>query len=651
MHWGFNISNIDKSVRPADDFYQYANGNWLKKNPIPPDESQWGSFNLLRKKSVEALRGILKETIKKKAPIGSNLQKVRDFYLSGMNTKKLSKDGAKPLSKFFKMIDQASNKGDIVSLAAHFRRIGVQALWSISADQDMKDRKITALYLEQGGLGLPDRDYYLKTDKKSKEIRKKYIAYVKKMHGLTCRGRTSAGKAVNAIMRIETRMAKASMTRVERRDYEKQYNKMPVSKLARLAPSIGWKKYFKSVGAVNPRYLIVMQPLYMKETDKMLGTISLLDWKHYLKWKVSDTFANYLSDDLANLNFWFHGKVLSGITKIKPRWKRVTAEIDSDLGEALGRLYVKKYFREGAERRINKLVDNLIAAYEKRIKSLDWMGNSTKKKALEKLKASSRKLGYPDKWRDYKNLKISRDSYLENHINAYIFEFLREMKKIGKRPDKKEWHMTPPTVNTYNNFLFNEIVFPAGIMQPPFFDPKADDAVNYGAIGSVIGHELTHGFDDQGSKFNKNGEMKNWWNKKDRKMFEKKAKGLASQFNRYEVLPGVFINGKLTLGENIADLGGLVIAYYAYKKTLTSKKRKIIAGFTPEQRFFLGAAQAEQGHARKKEEKRLINIDQHSPSKPRVNIPFSNINEFYGAFSVKRGDGMFMPEKDRVAIW
>ncbi|MDP3934904.1 MAG: M13 family metallopeptidase [Candidatus Giovannonibacteria bacterium] len=651
MHWGFDISNIDKSVRPADDFYQYANGNWLRKNPIPPDESRWGSFNLLRKKSVEALRAILKETVKQKALTGSDLQKVRDFYLSGMNTKKLSKYGAEPLSKFFKMIDQASNRGDIVSLAAYFHRIGVPVLWSVSADQDMKDRKITALYLEQGGLGLPDRDYYLKTDKKSKEIRKQYIAYIKKMHALTHREKTGAKKAVNAIMRIETRLAKASMTRVERRDYEKQYNKMPVSKLARMAPSIGWKKYFKSVGVANPRYLIVMQPLYIKEADEMLKTISLLDWKHYLKWKVSDAFANYLSDGPANLSFWFYGKVLSGITKMKPRWRRVAEEIDSGLGEALGQLYVKKYFREGAKRRINELVDNLIAAYEKRIMSLDWMGDSTKKKALEKLKAFSRKLGYPDKWRNYGNLKISRDSYLENHINAYKFEFLREMKKIGKRPDKKEWHMTPPTVNAYNNFLFNEIVFPAGIMQPPFFDPKADDAVNYGAIGSVIGHELTHGFDDQGSKFNKNGEMKNWWNKKDQKMFEKKAKGLVKQFNKYEALPWVFINGKLTLGENIADLGGLVIAYWAYQKALAGQKKKIIGGFTPEQRFFLGAAQAEQGHAKAKETRRLINIDPHSPSKSRVNIPLSNMDEFYGAFDAKKGDRMFIPKKDRVAIW
>jgi len=650
-NWGFDIKNLDRSARPQDDFFRYANGGWLKKNPIPHDESNWGSFYLLRKASDEALRNILEDSKRKKAAHGSNLRKVRDYYLSAMNEKKLNKEGAGPLHKFFDIIDNIKNSDDIVALSAYFRRIGVSSLWRIDANQDMKDRSIVVLYLEQGGLGLPDRDYYLKTDKKSEEIRQKYTTHIKKMHKLIFGQNFNPKKTASAIMNIETRFAKASMTMVERRDYEKQYNKMRLAGLRRLAPNIDWIKYFSAVGAHAKGRLIVMQPLFIKTAEKMLSNIPLEDWKYYFKWKVMSAFAGYLSDKLADERFNFFGKVLSGQKKMKPRWRRAANEIDSALGEALGELYVAEHFPKEAKKSINKLVDNLISSYRERLKALDWMGNTTKKKALEKLSAFIRKLGYPDKWRNYGKLNVSPDSYLENHIASYAFEFVRSMKKIGKRPDKKEWGMTPPTVNAYYNPLFTEIVFPAGIMQPPFFDPNTDDAVNYGAIGAVIGHELTHGFDDKGSTFDKNGEMKNWWAKSDRKLFLKKAKGLIDQYGKFEALHGVFVNGKLTIGENIADLGGLIIAYHAYQKAVRGKERKIIGGFTQEQRFFLGAAYAECGQAREAALRQQINTDPHSPSEARVNLPLANMTEFYEAFGVKEGDKMWRPEKDRVAIW
>src|SRR3989344_224046 len=610
-NWGFDIVHFDKSVRPQDDFFQFANGGWLKKNPIPPDESRWGSFSELAKKSRESLYEILLGIAKKKTVHGSNLQKLRDYYLSGMNVKKLAKESAKPLFPFFVMIDQAQTKDEIIRLSASLRKIDVRPLWAIGVDQDMKDKNIMRLYFEQGGIGLPDRDYYLKTDKKSVTIRKAYLKYMENMLRIVL-GKKAQIKNISAsVMSMETRMASASMTQVERRDYEKQYNKMPLSGLARLAPQVKWQEYFKEIGANPKEQCIVAQPLFIKEAGKMLEEISIEEWRSYLKWKVINYSAIYLSEAIAGESFSFYGKILSGVKKIKPRWQRVINEVDSALGEVLGELYVEKHFNRQAKQEINALVDNLISTYRERIKALDWMSPATKKKALDKLHAFSRKLGYPDKWKSYKKLEIGTDAYLENHMSAHRFEFSKEIKKIGRRQDKKEWHMTPPTVNAYNNFLSNEIVFPAGIMQPPFFDPDADDAVNYGAIGAVIGHELTHGFDDKGSTFDKNGEMKNWWKKSDRKLFLKKAQGLIDQYGKFEALPGVFVNGKLTIGENIADLGGLVIAFHAYQKAVRGKERKIIGGFTPEQRFFLGAAAAECGQAREAALRQQINTDPH----------------------------------------
>ena len=647
--WGFDMKNLDRSARPQDDFFQFANGGWLKKNPIPHDESRWNTFSVLRKKNTLAIRSILESAKKQKPRTGSNLQKIRDYYISGMNVARRNQEGIKSLRPYLETVETIKTKGGVVRLAGMLQLNGIGSLWRSGTDQDMKNKNVVRLYLEQGGLGLPDRDYYLKTDKRSGEIRKKYLAYIEKLHKLVFK-KYEKGFA-NKVMKIETGLAKASMTRVELRDLEKQYNKTTFNGLLKKYPAIDWNAYFSEIHAKKNGTIIVSQPLFLKKTDKMLRDISLDDWKCYFRWKITNAYPQYLGESTDKAHFDCYGKALAGIKKMKPQWERTAIEVDSMIGEALGAEYVKKYFPETAKKEINILVNNLVAVYRERIKALDWMSAETKKKAVAKLNAIKRKLGYPDKWKNYRKLKISSDSYILNQINSYKFEFARDIKKIGKKPDKKEWGMTPPTVNAYNNYLFNEIVFPAGIMQPPFFHPDADDAVNYGGIGAVIGHELTHGFDDKGSTFDKNGEMKNWWHKADRKLFMKKAQGLVEQYDKFEALHGIYVNGKLTLGENIADLGGLVLAYYAYRKATHGEKKTIIDGFTPEQRFFLGAAQAECGIAREASLKLQIATDPHSPSKARVNLAFCNMAKFYEAFGVKKGDKMWRPEKDRVVIW
>ncbi|MFA6494633.1 MAG: M13 family metallopeptidase, partial [Candidatus Paceibacterota bacterium] len=516
-------------------------------------------------------------------------------------------------------------------------------------DEWHNDKNI--IYLAQSGLSLPDRDYYLKDDEDSKRVRVEYRKHVIAMFRLLQKNPKECAIILEAIMRIETELAKASMTRVELRDIEKQYNRRTLAKLAKEAPGIDWQKYFRLVGISNTGELIVNQPMFMKRAGELITEVSLDEWKAYFTWHVVSGSANFLGKLFVNEHFKFYSTVLSGVKKQRPEWEKTVAFIDGTVGEALGKLYVKKHFDHESKKKINELVDNLFAAYREHIEAVDWMSPRTKKLALKKLAAFKRKLGYPDKWKGYKGLTVRPDSYIENYWRVHEFEWKRELRKLKKKPDLMEWHMTPPTVNAYFNPVMNEIVFPAGVMQPPFFDAEADDAVNYGAIGSVIGHEITHGFDDQGRQFDGTGNFKNWWTDEDKKKFEEKAKVIEEQFNGYTAIDNMKVNGALTLGENIADLGGLTIAFTAFKKSQEGKDRKILDGFTPEQRFFLGYAMTEREQIRPELLKKIIVTDPHSPSIFRVNGPLSNMPEFIEAWGVKKGDKLYRKPEDRAKIW
>lgn len=651
-NWGFDLHNLDTSVRPTDDFFHYASGGWIKRNAIPATEARWGSFDALRQDNRKKLKTITEEVAKNNgAPSGSDEQMVRDMYLSGMKEAKREKDGAKPLEEIFKKIERIKNVDEIVPLAAFLHRIGFHPLWSVCVDQDERKNDANILYLGQSGLSLPDRDYYLKDDADSKRIREAYQKYAAKMFRLFGENTAGANEAVRNVMKIETELAKASMTRVERRDIEKQYNKRALLKFAKEAPGADWGKYLKLVGAGSPKEIIVSQPIFMKRAGELFGEILLAEWKTYFRWHVLNGSAGFLSKKFVRESFKFYGTTLAGIKKERPLWERVVGFVDGTLGEALGKLYVERHFDDEAKKKINELVDNLFAAYRERIQNLDWMTSKTKKLALKKLDGMTRKLGYPDKWKGYKGLKITADSYIENYRRTHEFEWKRMMQKLKKKPNWKEWHMTPPTVNAYFNPCMNEIVFPAGIMQPPFFDPKADDAINYGAIGSVIGHEITHGFDDQGRQFDATGNFKNWWTDEDKKRFEEKAKVTEEEYDNYVAIDDMKVNGKLTLGENIADLGGLSLAFAAFKRSQKGKEPEILDGFTPEQRFFLGYAVTERDHVRPELLKKQIVTDPHSPSIFRVNGPLSNMPEFAEAFGAKNGDKLYRAPDKRAKIW
>jgi putative endopeptidase len=651
-NWGFDVRDMDTTVRPTDDFFHYASGGWIKRNPIPDKEAVWGSFSVLRTNNRKKLKAIVDEVLKnRKAPAGSDEQMVRDLYISGMDEAKRERDGIKPLLPQFKKITELKNAEEIVPLVAHLHRAGFGGLFGFYIEQDERHNDKNIIYLAQSGLSLPDRDYYLKDDEDSKRVREVYVKYISAMFRLLGKSGNEAKNAIDAILKIETELAKASMTRLELRDIEKQYNKRTVQKLAKEAPGLNWEKYFRLVGIPNPGNIIVAQPMFMKRMGELLREISADEWRAYFIWHVLNGSSGFLNKKFVTEHFKFYSATLAGIKKQRPLSERVVNFIDGTIGESLGKLYVERHFNHEAKKKINALVDNLFASYREHIEKVDWMMPRTKKMALKKLSAFKRKLGYPDRWKGYKGLVIKPDSYIENFERVHEFEWKRELRKLKKKPDLKEWHMTPPTVNAYFNTVMNEIVFPAGVMQSPFFDADADDAVNYGAIGSVIGHEITHGFDDQGRQFDDTGNFKNWWTDEDKKKFEKKAKVIENQFNGYTAIGDMKVNGALTLGENIADLGGLAIAFSAFKKSQEGKKREILDGFTPEQRFFLGYAVTEREQIRPELLKKIIVTDPHSPSIFRVNGPLSNMPEFYEAWGVKKGDKLYREPKDRAKIW
>lgn len=648
--WGFDTKDIDKKVRPQDDFFHYASGEWMRKNPIPKAEARWGSFTELRHTTDKQLRVLLKKVVEKKSAVkGSPEQMIRDLYASGMDLKRRNELGVIPLSPLMKCIDGIKTPQDIVSTVAHLERVGSGGIWSTSIDQDMKDSEKYILYLGQGGLGMPDRDYYLKNDEESLRVRTAYEKHLVHLLELAGRKATAKEEAV-LVLKIETAIAKVSMTKEDLRDVDKTYHKKSLAQLGKLVRTVDWKEYFKILGT-EPKNVIVMQPKFFEAAEKMLKTYPIDAWQTYLRTHVIGDFASFLTSEFEKENFAFYATVLTGTKDMKPLWRRILRVVNSGLNEVFGELYVKEYFPAGAKHKVALVVADLFRAYEARIKNLDWMSPATKKKAIVKLRQMNRKLGYPDKWKSYKGLTIKADDYVGNVLRVGEFEHKRAMHRLNKLVDHKEWFMSPQTVNAYCSFGLNDIVFPAAILQHPFFDIKADDAFNYGAIGSVIGHEITHGFDDQGCKFDGKGNRKTWWTKSDGERFTAKSKKLVKEFNGYEVESGLHVNGQLTLGENIADLGGLSIAFDAYQLRLKETGRKDIDGFTPEQRFFLGYACTEREQERPEFRKTQVLTDPHSPSLFRVNGPLSNLPEFYEAFGVQKGDKLYRALKDRAKIW
>jgi putative endopeptidase len=647
--WGFSLSNLDATCKPCDDFYEFAMGGWMKANPIPAEYATWGTFAELRDQNLTAMRTILEASAKANAAAGSDEQKIGDYYASCMDTTAIEAAGMKPIASELAAIDAVNDRKSLEATIAKLQREGASVVFRFSSGQDIKDSTRVIAMASQGGLGMPDRDYYFREDEKSRQLRADYQQHVGKMFELAGDPREQAAAEAKTVMTIETALAKASRTRVELRDPEKNYNLMTLAEVKTLTPDWSWESYLHAVAAPPVEQINVRQPEFFKEMNQELGSVAIPDWKIYLRWHVIHTTAPGLPEAFVQENFAFYDQKLSGTKEILPRWKRCVQSTDRSLGEALGQVYVEKYFPPAAKARAREMVNNLLAALRADIPTLSWMDAETKKEALAKLEAFNVKIGYPDKWRDYAKLAIDRGSYAGNVRRSVEFETARQIAKIGKPVDRTEWGMTPPTVNAYYNQSMNEIVFPAGILQPPFYNPNADDAVNYGGIGAVIGHEISHGFDDQGSKFDGKGDLHEWWTADDRTNFTKRGDCVVNQFNGYETEPGLHQNGKLVLGESIGDLGGLAIAYAAYEKSIAGKRPKEIDGFTPEQRFFLGWAQVWGTNQRVEAARLQTNTDPHPLARFRGNGPISNMEAFAKAFGCKKGDAMV--RENACKIW
>jgi putative endopeptidase len=647
--WGFSTANLDQTCKPCDDFYQFAMGGWMKSNPIPPEYSSWGTFTQLADKNQQNLRQILEAAVNAKAAPGSNEQKIGDFYASCMDSQAIDAAGTGSLDPELAQIAAIKNIADLQAVAERLHRRGVGVLFRFNSNQDAKDSSRVIGSAFQGGLGLPEREYYLKEDDKSKQLRDAYTKHAAKMLELLGdRADQSAAEAAT-ILKIETVLASASMKNTDLRDPDKTYHKMTLADLKTLTPNFSWEAYFKAAGHPELKEINVGQPDFFNALDAQLTATSLDDWKTYLRWHLVDAAAPGLADRFVDEDFDFRGKTLTGAKEIQPRWKRCVQATDRVLGEALGQVYVQKYFPPAAKARALEMVHNLIAALRDDLETLPWMGPETRAQATAKLGAFALKIGYTDKWRDYSGLKIDRKSYAENQLRGAEFDFARRLNKIGKPVDRTEWGMTPPTVNAYNNSSMNEIVFPAGIMQPPFYDPDADDAVNYGGMGAVIGHEITHGFDDHGSKFDAKGNLKDWWSPDDLKNFKARAACVSDQFDAYVVDGDLHENGKLVLGESIADLGGLTIAYAAYEKSLAGKPRPADKdGFSPEQRFFLGWTQVWGANERIEYARLMANTNPHPLPRFRGNGPLSNMAEFQKAFGCKKGEPMVREQACKI---
>jgi putative endopeptidase len=642
-----DVSSMDTTVDPCVDFFQYSCGGWIKSNPIPPDQSSWDTYSKMQDENRGRLRGILETASSAGANRTPAEQKIGDYYASCTDEKAIDARGTEPLKPELDRIAKLSSKSEIAGLAAAMVHAGI--LFRFGSTQDFADARQEIAEADQGGLGLPDRDYYLKDDAKSVELRKAYIAHVGKMFELLGDSPDAAAKEVETVMRIETALAKGSMTRVDRREPKNLDHKMTATELEKIAPGFQWQAYFTSVGLPSLPSLNVASPGFFKAMNEELEKENLADWKSYLRWHLVHADAQFLSTPLVNENFNFFGTTLQGRKELQPRWKRCTEYVDDDLGEALGQVYVEKYFSPEAKQQALKMVKEIQAAMSQDINSLSWMSATTKEQAQAKLRGMANKIGYPDKWRDYSKLEVIRGDELGNVVRARHFEFNRQLNKIGKPVDHGEWGMTPPTVNAYYDPQMNDINFPAGVLQPPAFDPTSDAAPNYGDTGGTIGHELTHGFDDEGRQFDAQGNLRDWWTEGDGKEFVKRASCVSDQYSGYTVVDDIKINGKLTLGEDVADLGGLLLAYVAWQEDTKGQTLESLDGLTPPQRFFIGYGQSWCGETRDETKRLRATTDPHSPEKFRTNGVVSNMPQFQEAFHCKADAPMV--NKTRCSVW
>ncbi|QCR21490.1 M13 family metallopeptidase [Pontibacter sp. SGAir0037] len=646
---GINKENMDTSIDPGDNFTAYVNGTWLKNTTIPADKSSYSVWHILNDKAQEDVKAIIEASASGNFAQGSNEQKIGDLYASYMNMQVRDSIGTAPLAAEFKKIDAIASYTDLASYFAYANKSANSVPFSVGVTEDFKNPKQYMLYTWQSGLGLPDREYYFQEDAKSKEIRTKYVQHIENM--LQLAGIENGKEKASKIMALETQLASKHMKKEETRNMVGLYNKYATKDLKTLMPDFEWSTLLKNVGAQNQDSIVITQVAYIKDLNNIIKSTPLDTWKTYLKWSVLTGSATALTSELDKENFEFYSKTLYGTQEQQPQWRRAVDVVNNNLGEMVGKVYVEKHFSPEAKERMLDLVNNLLKAYESSIKELDWMSEDTKKQALDKLSKFTPKIGYPDKWRDYSDLKIVKNDLYGNMVRSAEFEYNRMMNKLGKPVDRDEWGMTPQTVNAYYNPPLNEIVFPAAILQPPFFDMNAEDAVNYGAIGAVIGHEIGHGFDDQGSTFDGNGVMRNWWTDQDLEEFKKRTGALVAQYNEFKVFPDLNVNGEFTLGENIGDLGGLSIALKAYKNSLQGKEAPVLDGFTGAQRVFIGWGQAWLHKARPEALRNQVSTDPHSPAKFRVNGVVRNIPEFYTAFDVQPTDSLYLAPEKRVKIW
>jgi putative endopeptidase len=643
------IDGIDTTKKPGDDFFTYANGIWYDTAQIPASQTGVGSYSFLNFPQRIRLQGILDSVSRANNAPGSIEQKVGDFYASGMDTAAINKRGYEPIKPLLTRIDGVADLSSLLKLIIEEQKVGDGSIIGFYVGPDDKHSTVNIAQFYQTGIGLPEREYYFKTDSSTIKIQKAYKTYLSKLFQLTGTDAATAEKNANTVYDIEKQLAASHRTNVELRDVKANYNKLPVAALVKRHPNIGWTTLLNELG-VKADSVNVGQPAYYDKLNAMLKSVPLNDWKTYVKANALTSYSNFLSQPFVDASFEYT-KALTGQAVKKTRAEEMTQAVDRSLGHALAQLYVKKYFPEEAKKRMAVLVDNLEKAFEARVDRLDWMSDSTKAKAKEKLYAFTEKIGYPDKWRDYSNVEVKRDSYFENRLSANKNDYAYMLAKVGQPVDRSEWYTTPPTVTAYNNPPLNEIVFPAGILQSPYFDLYADDALNYGGIGMVIGHEITHSFDDQGAQYDKVGNVTNWWTKSDYEKFKAKTQQVIDQYNQFTVLDSVHVKGALTVGENTADIAGVAIAYDAFKLTEQGKDTTKIDGFTPDQRFFISIARIWRVKTRDEFLRMYVNTNPHSPAKWRVNGPLMNFTPFYNAFNVQPGDKMYKPENERITVW